>query len=407
MMLDDQRTVLLVDMDAFFASVEQQVNPALRGKPIAVVGSGHRTVVTTRSYEARAYGVKTGMNIWEAKQACPHIILVVGDTDKYTHTCRELASVYGRFTPDLEIYSIDEAFLDLTATQHLFGGPEAVGSAIKKEIKKMFGINCTVGIGPNMLIAKLAGDIAKPDGLLRVKEAELQGFLEDMPVGQLWGIGRKTEAKLNNMGIKTCGELGRTPASLLRNMFGIYGEALHDMGRGISSRQVVAEEGDPKSIGHSMTLPKDIHLRHEIEAHLLRLSEKVGRRARKYGFMGSTVSVVFRYPDFETFSMQKRLSFHTNDTHLIYSNVLDLLDSIRLKDRIRLLGVSISGLLPDTGQLCLIKSEQKRRDLLKAMDDLNSRYGDHSVNWGSYMAQKKRADVISPAWRPEGVRRSM
>ncbi|MBI4839192.1 MAG: DNA polymerase IV, partial [Nitrospirae bacterium] len=163
-------------MDAFFASVEQQANPKLRGKPIAVIGSGGRTVVTTRSYEARKFGVKTGMNIYEAKKLCPHIIFVIGDNEKYTYTCRELKKIYSRFTPDLEVYSIDEAFLDITTTHHLFGGPEAIGVEIKQEVKKQFGINCTVGIAPNILMAKLASDIAKPDGLRWIKQEDIQSL---------------------------------------------------------------------------------------------------------------------------------------------------------------------------------------------------------------------------------------
>ena len=224
--------IMCIDMDAFFASVEQQVNPKLRGKPIAVIGSGGRTVITTRSYEARAFGVKTGMNTYEAKKLCPDLILVVGDNEKYAHTCSELSIVYRKYTPDIEIYSIDEAFLDITTTQHLFGGPEAIGFAIKKEVKDQFGINCTVGIAPNILMAKLASDIAKPDGLKWIKPEDNETLLEDLPVKDLWGIGSATAEKLEQLGIRTCGELGKAPASLLRNKFGITGETLKHMGQG-------------------------------------------------------------------------------------------------------------------------------------------------------------------------------
>ncbi len=213
-------------MDAFFASVEQQANPHLRGRPIAVVGSGARTVITTASYEARKFGVKTGMNIYEAKKACPHLIFVTGDNEKYTHTCKELTKIYNRFTPDMEVYSIDEAFLDITTTHHLFGGPETIGALIKKTIKDRFGINCTVGIGPNILIAKLASDISKPDGLRWIRPEDVPDVLEHLPVKELWGIGSKITERLAALGIRTCGELGRASASLLRNRFGIIGETL-------------------------------------------------------------------------------------------------------------------------------------------------------------------------------------
>jgi DNA polymerase-4 len=235
------KIILCIDMDAFFASVEQQTNPRLRGKPIAVIGSGGRTVITTRSYEARKYGVKTGMNIYEAKKLCPHIIFVVGNNEKYTHTCKELQKIYLQFTPDVEVYSIDEAFLDITTTHHLFEGPEAIGNSIKAKIKNQFGITCTVGIAPNILLAKLASDTAKPDGLKWIKPEDVESVLEDLPVKELWGIGSGLTEKLEALSIKTCGELGRASASLLRNKFGIIGEHLKAMGKGLCNRTLIVQ----------------------------------------------------------------------------------------------------------------------------------------------------------------------
>ncbi len=398
------RTILVVDMDAFFASVEQQANPRLRGRPVAVVGSAHRTVITTRSYEARRYGVKTGMSIPEARQRCPDLLLIIGDNEKYTHTCRTLTGLYRRFTPDLEIYSIDEAFLDITTTHHLFGGPEAIGREIKAGVKRIFGINCTIGIGPNVLIGKLASDLAKPDGLRWIRQHDVPAALEDLPVKELWGIGSRTESRLLGLGIRTCGQLGRAPASLLRSCFGICGETLRQMGQGVWERPVRAKEEEPKSIGHSMTLPRDIWRRQEIEAYLLRLSEMVGRRARKYGYQGRTASLVVRYRDFETFSRQMKTKEATNDSHEIYLRALKILGGIRLRDRVRLLGVSMSDLVADPGQLALIEIERKRQALFRAIDGVNDRYGDFAVSWASYLQQEREAGVISPAWRPSGVR---
>ncbi len=190
------RIIVCVDMDAFFASVEQQDNPRLRGKPIAVTGAGERTVITTSSYEARAYGVKTGMTVYEAKKLCPHIILVVGNNQKYAEVCARLEEICLRFTPDTEIYSIDEVFLDITGSHHLFNGPENLARAIKATVKSELGITCTVGIGPNVLIAKLASDLAKPDGLRWIDEDAIPSVLETLPVKKLWGIGSHTEEKL-------------------------------------------------------------------------------------------------------------------------------------------------------------------------------------------------------------------
>ncbi len=399
------KIIICADMDAFFASVEQQANPHLRGKPIAVVGAGARTVITTASYEARRFGVKTGMNIYEAKKACPHLIFVTGDNEKYTHTCKELTRIYNRFTPDMEVYSIDEAFLDITTTHHLFGGPEAIGISIKKIIKNRFGINCTVGIGPNILIAKLASDISKPDGLRWIRPDDVHDVLKDLPVKELWGIGSKIAERLAALGIKTCGELGRASASLLRNRFGIIGETLKLMGMGICSRPVIAEEGEPKSIGHSMTLPKNIGDRDEIKAYILKLSEMVGRRARRYKYSGRKVSLTLRYPDFETFTKQTTLSQYANDTHIIYKSAADILGRVRLKDKIRLIGVCLSDIRTDKpSQPSLFEIERRRKELLNIMDAVNDRFGDFKLTWASYVMQERGAGVISPAWRPTGVR---
>ncbi len=399
------KIILCIDMDAFFASVEQQANPKLRGKPVAVIGSGHRTVITTRSYEARKYGVKTGMNIYEAKRLCPHIILVVGDNEKYTFTCVELQKIYRQFTPDVEIYSIDEAFLDITTTHHLFGGPDAIAATIKKTINEKFGINCTVGIAPNILMAKLASDLAKPDGLKWIREDGFRSVLKDLPVKELWGIGPAVERRLAALGIRSCGELGKAPASLLRHKFGIIGETLKLMGQGICCRPLVVKEGDPRSIGHSMTLPYDISSRGQIEAQILKLSEMVGRRARKYGFAGKKVSLTIRYPDFETFTRQTTLPYHTNITHEIYRYGLSILHSTRLKNRVRLIGVSISHLRrDDDAQMALFDCRAKEKSVLHAVDAINDKFGDFTVTWASYLEQMEPPDVISPAWRPSGVR---
>ncbi len=398
------KIIMCVDMDAFFASVEQQSNPHLRGKPIAVIGSGGRTVITTSSYEARQFGVKTGMNIYEAKKICPHLIFVVSNNAKYTHTCSELGKIYARFTPHIEIYSVDEAFLDVTGTHQLFGGVEKMGKTLKDLIRERFGINCTIGVGPNILISKLASDLAKPDGLMRVMPDRVASLLEALPVKKLWGIGNHTEKNLEAMGITTCGELGRAPVSILRRRFGFIGELLKAMGMGICDRPVLMHEEEPKSIGHGMTLPRDIYERDQIKMYILQLSEMVGRRARKHGYTGRKVSLTIRYTDFHTFTKQTTLSSCTNDTHVIYRSALLILDTIRLRDRIRLLGVRLSQLEKENGQMALFDETRRRRALLEAVDKVNDRFGEYNLTWASYRRKLEIPRVISPAWRPGGVK---
>jgi DNA polymerase-4 len=402
------RIILCVDMDAFFASVEQHSNPALRNKPIAVTGAGPRTVITTSSYEARAYGVKTGITIYEAKRLCPQIIFVTGNNKKYAQICERLSEICLRFTPDTEIYSIDEVFLDVTGSHHLLNGPENLARAIKEMVKKELGITCTVGIGPNILIAKLASDRAKPDGLQWISEDMVAGVFETLPVKKLWGIGSHTEEKLRAMGITTCGELGRAPLSLLEKRFGIMGERLKDMGCGRSERPLEIESPEPKSIGHSITLPTDIWEGEAIASCLLRLSEKVGRRARRYGHKGRKITLTVRYSDFKTFTRQTTLHVNTNDTGEIYRSALAILDGIHLKKRIRLLGISLSDFKQGGGQMYLFDQtdEKKKETLARAVDTVNDKFGEHTITLASTIARKEGPGVISPAWRPTGVRKS-
>lgn len=399
-----EQIILCIDMDAFFASVEQQANPKLRGKPVAVIGSSNRTVVVTRSYEARKYGVKTGMTVYEAKRLCPEIIFVIGDSEKYTYTCTELEKIYRRFTPDVEVYSVDEAFLDVTTTHHLFGGPEQIGRSVKKSVKDSFGIDCTVGIGPNILIAKLVSDLSKPNGLRWVMQEEVPALLEDLPVDELWGIASGIKGRLRDLGIETCGQLGRAPASLLRSKFGITGETLQLMGMGVCNRPVVSRPEDPKSIGHSWTLPRDVSEKGAIEAYILQLTEMVGRRARRYGFLGRKVSLTIRYADFETFSKQATLGEHTNATDEIYRSALAIVRGICLRDKVRLLGISLSELIRDSNQMSLFKDRIRERSLLDAMDRINERFGDFKIIRAAYLKQIEVPSVIAPAWKPSGVR---
>jgi len=401
------RIFLCVDMDAFFASVEQHDNPDLKGKPIAVTGVGERTVITTSSYEARQYGVKTGMTPREAKKLCPHIIFVTGRNRRYAETCEKLETICDRFTPDRETYSIDEIFLDITGSHHLFGGPEEMARAIKETVKEELGINCTIGIGPNIPIAKLASDLAKPNGLKWIKKEMVASVLETLPVKKLWGIGPHTEEKLRAMGIKTCGELGAAPLSLLIKKFGVFGSQLKAMGSGILDRPLEPADSDPKSIGHSRTFEKDLWKREDIEPQLLSLSEMVGRRARRYGYKGKKVTLTVRYADFKTFTRQTTIPDCTNDTGEIYRTALSLFDGIHLTTSIRLLGVSLSS-FGKNEQLALFEEpHRKGRDaLLKAMDRVNDKFGENKITWASTVNQKKGHSVISPAWRTSGVRKS-
>jgi len=404
------RTIIHLDMNAFFASVEQQSNPALRGKPIAVVGRGSRTVVTTASYEARAFGVKTGMNTYEAKRQCPRIIFVEGNNRRYGETCAGFTAMCRKFTPLVEVFSIDEVFMDVTGSLRIFSSPRDIIARIKQQIKSRYGLTFSAGIAPNKLLAKLASDREKPDGLVEIPPDTVKPFLEDLPVGDLCGIGSKTQAKLALFGITTCGQLGRADGNLLSRHFGTMGEMLRHMGRGEDDSPVVPleETPDPKSIGHSHTLPSDITRRDLLDFHLLRLSEMVGRRVRDGGFAGRTVCLTIRYKDFTTFTRRVSAPHPICETPDIFAAAKSILDGIKLEQAVRLVGVALSNLGEKPRQLPLFAKQTKSRKLTRAMDEINNRFGDFTLTWGSMLEHGEtegQGGVISPAWRPEGPRK--
>ena len=401
------KTIMHIDMNAFFASVEQQVNPALRGKPIAVIGSNERTVVTTSSYEARAYGVKTGMTKYEAMRLCPHVILVAGDTSRYTDTCRRLVEIYRQYTPIVEVYSVDEAFLDVTGSIPLFGSAEVIAKNIKEDIHKTLGrLTCSIGIAPNKLLAKLGSDMKKPNGLVIIQQEDIGRLLKHLPVQELWGIGPRLERHLAIMGIKTCGELGRASVLSLKNRFGVIGERLKLMAQGINDSPVIPleQEADAKSVGHSMTLDRDVSDIETLEQYILQLSEMVGRRLRRGGYAGRTVALTLRYPDFTTFTKRSTVGMYMNTSIDIYIAAKEILNTIRLQQPIRLIGISVCNLTKNTVQIPLFSTDRVKQAATHTMDTINDRYGDFCITWGTLIERYQHKGVISPAWRPAGVK---
>lgn len=402
------RIIMHLDMNSFFASVEQSYNPELKGKPVVVTGSQQRTVILTASYEARKFGVKTGMMLYEARRLCPEIIMVPADNRKYTHTSTQIMKMMLDYTPLVEVFSIDEAFMDVTNSLSIFSSAENISHLLKARIMFQFDLTCSIGIAPNKLLAKLASEMKKPDGLTVITPDNVRSTLEHMPIKELCGIGKKMERHLNMMSIYTCGDLGRCDEGRLTRKFGIVGTRLKQMGQGIDDSPVIpADEADEvKSVGHSMTLKKDISSRSEILRYLLQLSEMVGRRARRYGVAGKTVHLTIRYADFSTFGKQETLSRHVNQSDDIYQGVIQILDSMELEQPVRLLGVRITNLCYQSEQLPLFEEERRKAYMINAMDTVNDRFGDFTVTYGSLLGnnEEKGSHVISPAWKPEGIR---
>jgi len=379
------RIILHIDMDAFFISVEQRDNPSLRGKPAAVCGSLSRSVVTSATYEARPYGIRAGMPIQEAKRKCPQLILVEGDHSKYTETSSRIFSILKEYTPLVEVASIDEAYLDITQSTLLFKSPLHLAQTIKAHILEKEKLTCSVGIAPNKLLAKLASRLKKPDGLVVIEKEEVEKVLRDLPVSRLYGIGPKLEEALQAMGIFACGPLGKFPVPLLIQRFGVIGERLHEMGLGIDHRPVIPfdEEEDPKSVSHSVTLEKDTSELEALEKVLLQLSERVSRRMRRDSLYGKRVTLTVRYSDFYTFTKQKTLSQSINSGNDIFRQGLEIFRSISHPKPIRLLGIGMSLLEKEWSQLGLFDRREKKDHLLKAMDQVNDRFGDWTLTWAS------------------------
>ncbi|MDD2309947.1 MAG: DNA polymerase IV [Desulfuromonadaceae bacterium] len=405
----DGKIIMHIDMNAFFASIEQQANPVLRGKPIAVVGGGGRTVITTSSYEARAKGVKTGMAVWEGKRACPELIIVVGDNRKYTYTSSRINEIFRDYTPEVEAFSIDESWLDVTHSLSAFGSAVTIAHLIKARILHSLGITCSIGIAPNKLLAKLASEMQKPDGLTIIDPEDVSRVLERMPVGELCGVGRKTANALNLLSIYTCGELGRCEEERLTRKFGIIGRRLKEMGQGRDNSPVVryGEESGVKSVGHSSTLERDIDDPLEIRRFLLQLSEMVGARARRYHVSGRTVHLYVRYADFfSSWEKQTTLKSSVNLSDVIYRAALGILDTVELVQPVRLLGIRLSNLRHEVEQLPLFEHERKKLFAAQAMDSINERFGDMVCTLGSLLPGKDKggSHVISPSWRPAGIK---
>lgn len=375
-----------MDMNAFFASVEQKTNPLLRGKPIIVCGNPEgRSTVATASYEARPFGIKAGMPLGEARRRCPQAILVEGNPAKYVYTSLQILDILQKYSPRVEPFSIDEAFVDLSGTQRLLGPALRVAKSIKWRIRKELGLTCSMGIAPNKLLAKLASGMEKPDGLVVIPKEKVSQVLNDLPVDRLCGVGQKTTKILNRLGIFTCCQLQKYPLKNLESLFGKNGLALHNIASGIDQSPVSYYFSEPKakSMGHDLTLEKDIYDRSELRIVLLQLCEKVARRLRKGRYRAKTVGLVLRYKNFTTFIRQKTAHSFLDQGKQIYYYAEKLLEKFNLSLGIRMIGVRVSNLTQGLQELSLFPWQEKEAALTKAVDNINDLYGELTIFWAN------------------------
>ena len=376
--------ILHVDMDAFYASVEVIKDPSLRGKPVIVGGQGGRGVVTSASYEAREFGVRSAMPTIQARRLCPRGIFLPNDFQAYQELSGRIREVFSSFTPLVEPLSLDEAFLDVAGSVKLFGDPVTIAGKVRARIADL-GLTCTVGVAPNKFLAKLASTRAKPDGLLVIPPDGVEAFLHPLPVRALWGVGEATGETLRRLGIKTVGDLATIPRRTLERAVGdSLGAHLAHLAAGSDERAVTPDE-PAKSVGSEETFPADLDAHEAIRREILRLADRTAGRLRSKGLCGRTVTIKVRWSSFQTITRSRTLPAEVDTAAEIYAVARELYDKLApATPRIRLLGVSVTSLAPGPPrrQLDLLGGRPGRagwQEASAAIDSIRERFGSSSV----------------------------
>lgn len=372
------RAILHVDMDAFYASVEQRDHAQLRGKPVIVGGSGNRGVVAAASYEVRKFGVHSAMPTREALRRCPDAVCVQPRIAHYSAVSQQIFAVFHEFTPLVQGLSLDEAFLDVTASLGALGSAEHMAHEIKRRIRSRTELTASVGVAPNKLVAKIASDLRKPDGLVIVRAEEIRDLLDPLPIRKLFGLGPKTAPKVEALGIHTLGELRQAPSSRLRPVFGRYTERVQQRAAGIDDRPVVPDV-DEKQISAEETFDVDIADRNRLHAEIERLADKTCSRLRARKLSGGCVTVKIRRGDFTTYTRQRAFEPRTQETRVVARIAAGLLDAW-LQDQpraaLRLLGVGVSDLAEEfQADLFAVPETTRNRQLDAAVDQIRNRFG--------------------------------
>lgn len=393
------RRVLHVDLDAFFVSVERRDRPELEGVPVAVGGRPEsRGVVACASYEARKFGLHAGMALSRAQRLCPQAIFLEPNFAKYHEASLGFQAILAEFSPDLEVVGIDEAYLDITGSEALFGPPLELGRRLKFRVHSELGLPASIGVASCEVVAKVASDRAKPDGLLEVPAGEEAAFLAPLPVGDLPYAGRKTEATLRLLGIHTIGQLAAVPLETLRAIFGVHGILLHRFANGIDHRPV-APPGPPRSISRSTTFPKDILDPAFLKAVLLHLTEHVGHELREQERLAREAVLRVRYSDFETISRHRRLAVPTDADQDIYAVGLRLLEQTLEGGRkpVRLLGIGVEALVEGRQLPLFDVGARDWRGLNQAVDRLRDKYGFACLQEGRTLVLQATAGIEDQA----------
>lgn len=382
------RTILHVDMDAFYASIEERAHPELKGQPIIVGGhADHRGVVSAANYIAREFGVHSAMPMKTARQLCPHAHYFPVRMKEYAEISHSIQSIFRKYTPLVEPLSLDEAFLDVTGSRLLFGSGPEIAHSIKREIKETLHLIASVGVAPNKFLAKIASDVDKPDGLVIVDPNGIHDFLDPLPISSVWGIGKVASKRFANLGVHKIAQLRALDTKLLGELFGEQGHHLWELSRGIDDRPVISER-QAKSISRETTFSKDVTNIEILKTVLIELVEDVSRRLRKNELRGKTIHLKIRYDDFSTFTRALTLNHPTDITNEIEESALQLLEK-RLPNRalsIRLIGIGVTSF--DTRPLqqrsLFDEAEQQKHSRLDDVkDQIANRFGTESLKRGT------------------------
>lgn len=399
--------ILHVDMDAFYAAVEELDRPELAGRPVIVGGDpDRRGVVAAANYRAREYGIHSAMPAAHAKRRCPQAVFLPPRFDRYANVATQIRRIFTSYTPLVEPLSLDEAFLDVRGSLRLFGPATEIGRRIKNDIHSELRLVASVGVAPNKIVAKIASDLEKPDGFVVVEADQVQSFLDPLPIGRLWGVGQVAHRRFERLGVRTIGQMRALSVEVLREQFGNAGESLWRLARGIDRRRVVPEQA-AKSISHETTFAVDISDREILRTWLLDLTQQVARRLRRRGLRARTVHVKIRFADFRTATCARTMSEPTDLTEPLWHVARDLLDG-RLGAGtvpLRLLGMGVGGLerAGDVQQTLFEEdARHKLRELDAATDRIRDRFGEGAVGHAVTLGQAGKRRLSPKTDKPPG-----
>lgn len=401
------RAIVHVDMNAFFASIEQRDFPELRGRPIGVTNGEAGTTLITCSYEARAYGVETGMRLGEARRRCPDLVQRAARPQVYTVVSTRLMRALRGITPDVEVFSVDEAFLDVTHCQRLHGPPEEIARRVRARVRAASeGLPCSIGVAATKACAKLASALHKPDGFTVVPPWETRAFLDAVPMEQLCGIGPRVAAFLARHGARTCGDVARLPLAVLARRYGVRGKSLWLACQGREVEPLIVETAPPQSIGHGKVLPPRTAGRRTLEIYLRHMCEKVAARLRRHGLQTGRLHVVLRYrPPRTGVAEAYTMPYGTPDGRRFFDCARRLLAGRWRGEEVTHVQVTATRLRTLDGQLALlVPGEERLRRRLAAIDRINARYGEFTLAPATLLNRSCLPNVIAPSWRPEGHR---